>query len=192
MPVYPYCEMDHWDMKKKEIGGVGCIDQMKCTHSTYRSELVSLYEEMASNKPGRRSAKEEIFELKKTVCHLMNLINNKPIVTDKGTQVTTCDASTQTDDVQIMVTTKPETNNIGTQIHPDLKDSAMQTTPPEVVSDAIVSDMYQMPMTKELISQINDQKHAGLKELKTNYHTNATQIRSSNRNGNYTRFFFFF
>ncbi|CAG2203566.1 unnamed protein product [Mytilus edulis] len=35
---------------------------------------------------------EEIFELKKTVCHLMNLINNKPIVTDKGTQVTTCDA----------------------------------------------------------------------------------------------------
>ncbi|CAG2187207.1 unnamed protein product [Mytilus edulis] len=74
---------------------------------------------------------EEIFELKKTVCHLMNLINNKPIVTDKGTQVTTCDASTQTDDFQIMVTTKPETNSIGTQIHPDLKDSAMQTTPPE-------------------------------------------------------------
>ncbi|CAG2231668.1 unnamed protein product [Mytilus edulis] len=39
---------------------------------------------------------EEIFELKKTVCHLMNLINNKPIVTDKGTQVT------QTDDFQIL------------------------------------------------------------------------------------------
>ncbi|CAG2252470.1 unnamed protein product [Mytilus edulis] len=74
---------------------------------------------------------EEIFELKKTVCHLMNLINNKPIVTDKGTQVTTCDASTQTDDFQILATTKPETNSIGTQIHPDLKDSTMQTSPPE-------------------------------------------------------------
>ncbi|CAG2196994.1 unnamed protein product [Mytilus edulis] len=47
---------------------------------------------------------EEIFELKKTVYHLMNLINNKPIVTDKGTQVTTCDASTQTDDFQILAT----------------------------------------------------------------------------------------
>ncbi|CAG2249806.1 unnamed protein product [Mytilus edulis] len=75
---------------------------------------------------------EEIFELKKTVCHLMNLINNKPIVTDKGTQVTTCDASTQTDDFQILATTKPETNSIETQIHPDLKDSAMQTSPPDM------------------------------------------------------------
>ncbi|CAC5414258.1 unnamed protein product [Mytilus coruscus] len=72
---------------------------------------------------------EEIFELKKTVCHLMNLINNKPIVTDKGTQVTTCDASTQTDDFKI--TTKPEMKSIGTQIHPNSKDSAMQTSPPE-------------------------------------------------------------
>ncbi|CAG2204534.1 unnamed protein product [Mytilus edulis] len=62
MPVYPQCVMDFpngiW--KKKKIRGLGCREQMKCTHCTYHSKYFSLYEEIATNKPGRRSAKVNV------------------------------------------------------------------------------------------------------------------------------------
>lgn len=50
----------HWDMKKEKIRGLGCREQMKCTHCTYHSKYFSLYEEITTNKPGRRSAKVNV------------------------------------------------------------------------------------------------------------------------------------
>ncbi|CAC5391353.1 unnamed protein product [Mytilus coruscus] len=44
-------------MKKGEVRGLGCREQMKCT---YRSKYFSLYEEIATNKPGRRPAKVNV------------------------------------------------------------------------------------------------------------------------------------
>ncbi|CAC5362674.1 unnamed protein product [Mytilus coruscus] len=118
---------------------------------------------------------EEIFELKKTVCHLMNLINNKPIVTDKGTQVTTCDASTQTDDFKI--TTKPEIKSIGTQIHPNSKDSAMQTSPPEVHSKNVERCIQSTPDVKNI-----SKSHSQDKKGKS--HGNGSQHQKIHRNYN--------
>ena len=36
----------HWDMKKEEIRGLGCREQMICTHCSYRSKYFTFYEEI--------------------------------------------------------------------------------------------------------------------------------------------------
>ncbi|CAC5386576.1 unnamed protein product [Mytilus coruscus] len=105
----------------------------------------------------------------------MNLINNKPIVTDKGTQVTTCDASTQTDDFKI--TTKPVIKSIGTQIHPNSKDSAMQTSPPEVHSKNVERCIQSTPDVKNI-------SKSHFQEKKGKSHGNGSQHQKIHRNYN--------
>lgn len=59
--ISPVCNgFLHWDMKKEKIRGLGCREQMKCTHCTYHSKYFSLYEEIDTNKPGRRPAKVNV------------------------------------------------------------------------------------------------------------------------------------
>lgn len=50
----------HWDMKKEEIRGLGCREQMICTHCSYRSKYFPLYEEIQTNRPGRKTAKVNV------------------------------------------------------------------------------------------------------------------------------------
>ena len=50
----------HWDMKKEEIRGLGCREQMICTHCAYRSKCFPMYEEIITNRPGRKTAKVNV------------------------------------------------------------------------------------------------------------------------------------
>lgn len=50
----------HWDMNKENIWGLGCREQMICTHCKYRSKFFCLHEEIVTNRRGRKAAKVNV------------------------------------------------------------------------------------------------------------------------------------
>ena len=59
--VSPICSgFLHWDMQREQIRGLGCREQMICTHCNYRSKLFTLYEEIVTARKGRKPAKVNV------------------------------------------------------------------------------------------------------------------------------------
>ena len=59
--MHPICTgFLHWDMAREDIRGLGCREQMICTHCNYRSKFYPLYEEIVTNKRGRKPARVNV------------------------------------------------------------------------------------------------------------------------------------